>query len=282
MAEQGMPLGVFTSIGAGLGAGIEKVVGLGVPTVQIHAGPREGRTPERAKEVAARFAEAGIEVTVVFCGFAGESYASIRAVRDTVGLVPPATREERLAETLGIADFASWLGAPAIGIHVGFVSEEWESADFAGVVEVLRTVADHCAGLGLRVHLETGQETADTLLHLLETVERDNLAVNFDPANMILYGSGEPLEALRKVAAYVRSCHAKDGTWSDEPGVVWGKEVPLGQGEVDIESFVGILNETGYDGPLTIEREISGAKQIEDIRAGIEYLKQIKARLGIA
>jgi len=83
------------------------------------------------------------------------------------------------------------------------------------------------------------------------------------------------------VAPYVRSCHCKDGTWSDQPGVEWGKETPLGQGDVNIEKFVGILNETGYGGPLTIEREISGAKQIEDIRAGLEYLKQIKARLGI-
>ena len=282
MTEDRMPLGVFTQIGAGLGAAIEKVLDLGVPTVQVHAGGPAGRTPERAEEVADRFADAGIQVTVVYCGFPGESYASIPIVRDTVGLVPPATRKERLADTLAIADFTSWMGAPAIGIHVGFVSEDWESDDFAGVVEVLRTVCDHCAGLGLRVHLETGQETADTLFHLLETVERGNLGVNFDPANMILYGSGEPLEALRKVGDYVWSCHAKDGTWSDQPGVEWGKEVPLGQGDVNIERFVGILDEIGYDGPLTIEREISGAKQIEDIRAGIEYLNQVKARLGIA
>ena len=282
MAEQRMPLGVFTSVGAGLGAGIEKVLGLGVGTVQIHAPAPQDRTPGRAREVAARFRDAGIEVTLVFCGFPGESYESIPIVRDTVGLVPPATRRERLAETLEIADFAGWMGAPGIGIHVGFVSEEWGSTEFAEVVEVLRQVADHCAGLGLCVNLETGQETADTLLHLLESVARENLGINFDPANMILYGSGEPLEALRKVAAYVRSCHCKDATWSERPGVEWGKEVPLGQGDVDIGQFVGILNETGYSGPLTIEREISGAQQIEDIRAGLEYLRQLKAKLGIA
>ncbi|NLW50943.1 MAG: sugar phosphate isomerase/epimerase [Candidatus Brocadiaceae bacterium] len=277
-----MPLGVFTSIGAGLGAGIEKVVGLGIRTVQIHAPGPDGCTPERAEQIAGRFAESGVDVTVVYCGFAGESYASIPVVRETVGLVPPATRQARLAETLRIADFTSWMGVPAIGIHVGFVSEDWRSDEFADVVDVLRTVCGHCADLGLRVHLETGQETADTLLQLLETVDRENLAVNFDPANMILYGSGEPLEALRKVGAFVRSCHAKDGTWSDQPGVEWGREVPLGQGDVNIEQFVATLNEIGYDGPLTIEREISGEKQIEDIRVGIEYLAQVKARLGIA
>jgi len=113
-------------------------------------------------------------------------------------------------------------------------------------------------------------------------VDRDNLGVNFDPANMILYGSGEPLDALRQVGPYVRSCHCKDAVWSDAPGEEWGEEVPLGQGDVNIEGFVSILNGLGYSGPLTIEREVSGARQIEDIKAGIELLRDIKARLGIA
>jgi len=281
MAEGKMPLGVFASVGAGLGASIDRVLGLGVPTVQIHAPGPDGRNEERAAEIKEAFADAGIEITLVFCGYPGESYKSIPIVRDTVGLVPPATRAERLAQTKRIADFASWVGAPGIGVHVGFVSEEHGSPEFAEVVDVLGEVAGYCAALGLTMNLETGQETADTLLHVLQTVGRDNLGVNFDPANMILYGSGEPLEALRKVGAYVKSCHCKDGTWSDQPGKEWGLEVPLGQGAVDIGKFVAILNELGYTGPLTIEREVSGERQITDIKAGIELLRDIKARLGI-
>ncbi len=281
MAEGKMPLGVFVSAGAGLGASIERVVGLGVPTVQLHAPGPESRTKERAREVKKAFADARIKITLVFCGYPGESYQTIQIVRDTVGLVPPATRAERLAQTKRIADFASWLGAPGIGVHVGFVSEEHDSPEFAGAVDVVGKVADHCARLGLTMNLETGQETADTLLCLLEAVGRDNLGVNFDPANMILYGSGEPLEALRKVGAYVRSCHCKDGTWSDSPGEEWGLEVPLGQGAVGIENFVATLDGLGYAGPLTIEREVSGERQMTDIKAGIQLLKGIKAKLGI-
>jgi len=282
MSDERMPLGVFTSVGEGLGAGIERVLDLGVRTVQVHTPKPELRTPEYAREIAQKFEDAGISVTLVFCGFPGESYASIAVVRDTVGLVPYVQRGERVRHARQIADFASWMGAPGIGIHVGFISENWESPEFAEITRVLGDLADYCSDLGLCINLETGQESADTLQHVLETVDRDNLGVNFDPANMILYGSGEPLDALRQVGPYVRSCHCKDAVWSAAPGEEWGEEVPLGQGDVNIEEFVSILNGLGYTGPLTIEREVSGARQIEDIKAGIELLRDIKANLGIA
>ena len=281
MADEVMPLGVFTSIDAGLGAGLEKVAGLGVPTVQTHAPAAPGQTKENAEAIAKQFADAGIAVSLVFCGYAGESYESIEIVKQTVGLVPPASRAERVQKTKGIADFAAWLGAPGIGVHVGAVSEDHESADFAEMVDVIADVADHCAALGLTMNLETGQETADTLLHLLESVGRDNLGVNFDPANMILYGAGKPLEALRKVGAHLKSCHCKDATWSDQPGVTWGLETPLGEGDVGMANFIATLKDLAYTGPLTIEREISGAQQITDIQKGIELLRSIKRDLGV-
>ena len=274
-----MPIGVFTSAGAGLGASIERVQELGVGTVQLHAPPKERRTEPEAAEIREKFREAGIEITLVFCGFAGESYSSIQAVKETVGLVPPTAREERVAETKQIARFANLLGAPGIGIHIGFIPEEPDDPEYSTVVSVARNICDFCKDLGLAMHLETGQETAPTLLRFIQDVERDNLAVNFDPANMILYGSGRPIEALKLVGKYVRSVHAKDARWSDKPGVEWGAETPLGEGEVDMEKFVKTLDELGYEGPLTIEREISGEKQIEDIKKAVNLLKDIKARL---
>jgi sugar phosphate isomerase/epimerase len=282
MAQERMPIGVFTSAGAGLGAALDRVLELGISTVQLHAPRPEQRTAAYASEVARRFSDAGIAVTLVFCGFPGESYATIPAVRETVGLVPRATRAERSQHARQTADFAAWMGAPGIGVHMGFISEDWDSPDFAEVTEVLGGVVDYCARLGLAVNLETGQESADTLLHVLETLGRQNLGGNFDPANMILYGSGQPLEALQKVGKYVKSCHCKDAVWSQQPGKEWGKEVPLGQGQVNIERFVTMLDGLGYGGPLTIEREISGERQIADIGAGVALLKSIKSKLGIA
>ncbi len=281
MSEQIMPIGVFASAGAGLGAAIEKVASLGVSTVQIHAPGPDGCNKENAEQVAGRFADAGISVSLCFVGYRGDSYSSIQAVRDTVGLVPAATRSERLERTWQMCDFAAWLGTPGIGIHLGFVNDDPDSEEFKSFVEVVGMVADYCADRDLSMNLETGQETADTLLTLLQTVDRPNLFVNFDPANMILYGSGEPLEALRKVGAYVRSCHCKDATWSEKPGETWGLETPLGEGDVNIREFIKTLKGLGYTGPLTIEREVSGERQITDIKKGIELLRTIKKELNI-
>lgn len=280
--QQKMPIGVFASIGAGLGASIDAVQEMGADNVQIVAPPDEYCNTEHAREVARQFDEIGIEITLVFCGYPGESYASIQAVRDTVGLVPEDTREERVSRTWRIADFAKQVGAPGVGLHAGFISEDWESEDFAEIVQVLKGISDYCAGQDLLLNLETGQETVETLLHVLEEVNRENLGVNFDPANMILYGSGEPLPALRKVGDYVRSAHCKDAVWSDRPGETFGEEVLLGEGDVNIKEFLKILDGLGYTGPLTIEREISGEEQIRDIKAGIETLRSLKQELGIS
>jgi sugar phosphate isomerase/epimerase len=281
-ADMKMPIGVFASIGAGLGAQIDAVGEMGVDSVQIVAPPQEYCTADHARKVAQQFADIGVEPTLVFCGFEGESYASIQVVRETVGLVPEDTREERIERTRRIADFTKALGAPGIGLHAGFISEDWESQAFSDVVDVLKHVCDYCSGLDLRVNLETGQESVETLLHTLDQVDRENLGVNFDPANMILYGSGEPLDALQRVGSHVRSVHAKDAVWSDQPGETFGEEVPLGEGDVNMEKFLTILNDLGYEGPLTIEREIAGEEQIQDIKAGIETLRTLKEKLGIA
>lgn len=274
-----MPVGVFTSINAGLGAGLDAVKGLGVHTVQVHVPSPELRTPEKIDETRKAFADAGIEITLVFCGFPGESYESIEIVKNTVGLCPSATRAERVEQVLRTADYAAELGAPGIGIHIGFVDEDHASQAFGEVVEAVAAICDRCADNGIGMHLETGQETADTLLAFIHAVDRPSLAVNFDPANMILYGSGEPLEAVRKVGRYIKSTHCKDATWSDKPGEEWGLETPLGQGDVGIENFLRTLIEVGFDGPLTIEREISGDQQIRDIKMAVDLLTSLKAKL---
>jgi len=276
------PIGVFAGIDAGLGVHLEVAHQLGVPTVQLHAPQKETRTEQNARRFLARLDEFGIRITVVFGGFEGESYADIPTVSKTVGLVPPATRAERTREMKEIADFARLLGVHAVGLHVGFVSEDPADPLHNEVVAVTREICDHCRVNGQNLHLETGQESADALLRFLGHVERDNLFVNFDPANMILYGSGEPLEALRKVGRYVRSVHCKDAKWAARPGEEWGTEVPLGEGDVGMEDFLRTLDELGYRGPLTIEREIPQQpdRQKEEIGRGIRLLDELKAKIG--
>jgi len=276
------PLGVFASIDAGLGVRLEVAHALGVPTIHLPAPHQATRTKENAQRFSARLKELGIRISVVFGGFEDESYADIPSVSRTVGLVPPSTRAARLQEMKEISDFARLLGVDAVALHLGFVPHDASDALHGQVVEVTRELCDHCKKNGQNLHLETGQETADALLQFLAATGRDNLFVNFDPANMILYGSGEPIEALRKVGRYVRSVHCKDAKWAARPGLEWGAEVPLGEGDVGFENYLRTLKEIGYEGPLTIEREIPQEpnRQKEEIGRGIRLLNELKAKIG--
>jgi sugar phosphate isomerase/epimerase len=276
------PLGVFASIDAGLGVKLDVAHELGVPTIQLHAPQKATRTRQHAEQFLAQLERLGIQITVVFGGFEGESYADIPTCQRTVGLVPPETRAQRTQELKEIADFARLLGVDAVGLHVGFIPHDPGDRLYAEALAVTRDVCDHCQGNQQRLHLETGQESADGLLRFLADVDRPNLFVNFDPANMILYGSGEPIEALRKVGPHVRSVHCKDATWAQRPGEEWGAEVPLGQGDVGMETFLRTLDELGYQGPLTIEREIpqEPERQKEEIGQGIRLLNELKAKIG--
>jgi len=278
------PLGVFASVDAGLGVHLEVAHALGVPTVHLHAPHAASRTPEKAREFLARLQQFGIRISVVFGGFEGESYADIPTVTRTVGLVPPETRAARTQEMKEIADFAGLLGVDTVALHLGFVPHDRGDALYQDVLKVTREICDHCRGNGQKLHLETGQESADALLQFIGDVQRDNLFINFDPANMILYGSGDPIEALRKVGKYVRSVHCKDAKWAARPGQEWGAEMPLGAGDVGFDRFLGTLKELGYDGPLTIEREIPQEpdRQKQEIGAGLSLLRGLKARLGIS
>jgi sugar phosphate isomerase/epimerase len=275
------PIGVFSSIDAGMGVQLDVARELGVTTIHLHAPTEANRTTERAAEFRAKLDDLGIHTTVVFGGFEGESYADIPTVTRTVGLVPAETREARTREMLEISDFARALGVDVEALHLGFVPHDTSDPLFGEVVEVTRRVLDHCKGNDQALHLETGQESADALLTFIEATERDNLFVNFDPANMILYGSGEPIEALRKIGGLVRSIHCKDGTWAERPGEEWGAETPLGEGDVNMELYLRTLNDLGYTGPLTIEREIPNdpARQKTEISHAVNLLNKLKAEI---
>jgi len=272
------PIGVFASIDAGLGVGLEVAHELGVPTIHLHTPLAASRTPRRAADFNRQLRELGITTTCVFAGFEGESYADIPTVKRTVGLLPRETRAARTAELKGIADFARELNVDVVGIHLGFVPHDAADADYRELLDLTRKVCDHCRENRQALHLETGQEPVDVLIQFLDDVQRDNLFVNFDPANMILYGAGEPLPALEQLGSRVRSVHCKDANWSDRPGETWGREVPLGEGDVDFAAFLKTLQRIGYDGPLTIEREIAQEpeRQKAEIGRAIDLLQRLK------
>lgn len=277
------PIGVFTSVDAGLGVHLEVAKELGVPTVQIHAPHKATRNEATAKEFLGKCADAGITITAVFGGFDGESYADIPTTVRTVGLVPKETRAARMQEMKEISDFAKLLGCETVALHIGFVPEDTNGDDYKDLLQTTRELLDHVAANGQRLNLETGQESADHLLQFISDVGRDNLFINFDPANMILYGSGEPIAALKKVGHLVRSVHCKDGTWAPDGqrGKEWGAEVPLGEGDVGMETYLRTLKELGYTGPLTIEREIAHdrERQKADIGHAVSLLEGLREKI---
>jgi sugar phosphate isomerase/epimerase len=275
------PIGVFASVDAGLGVKLEVAHDLGVPTIQLHAPHAGTRTQANADAFLKRLSGFGIKLTCVFGGFEGESYADIPTVARTVGLVPPETRAARTKELKEIADFAKLLGCSCVGLHIGFVPHDRKLPLYQEVLAVTRDVCDHCAKNGQTLHLETGQETADDLLQFIQDVQRSNLGINFDPANMILYGTGEPIAALKKVGRYVKSVHCKDGKWAKNIGKEWGQEVPLGAGDVGMENYLRTLQEIGYDGPLTIEREIpqEPQRQKAEIGGAIKLLTELRKKV---
>lgn len=276
------PIGVFTSVDAGLGVHLDVARELGVPTVQIHAPHQQTRTKAAADQFLTRCQVAGITITAVFGGFDGESYADIATTARTVGLVPAETRAARVAEMTEISDFAKLLHCKVVALHIGFVPERG-TADYKNLIASTRDLLDHVHGNDQSLNLETGQESADHLLEFIGDVERDNLFINFDPANMILYGSGEPIAALKKVGHLVRSVHCKDAKWAPEGsrGTAWGTEVPLGEGDVGMETYLRTLKEIGYTGPLTIEREIAHdrERQKKDIGAAVSLLTNLRQKV---
>jgi L-ribulose-5-phosphate 3-epimerase len=216
-------------------------------------------------------------VVTVFAAYDGENYADIPTVQRTVGFIPPATRAEREQRTLQVSDFAAALGVDSIACHIGFVPEDTADPDYVAVREVVRRVCDHAAGQGQTFALETGQEPAHVLLDFFRDVDRRNLRINFDPANMILYGTGEPIQALKVLAPHVASVHCKDGDWppEDVPGAL-GTERPLGQGSVGIPEFVQTLREIGFRGSLNVERETEDqATRVREMGEGVQLLRKL-------
>lgn len=216
-------------------------------------------------------------LVTVFAAYAGESYADVPTVQKTVGFIPAATRAEREKRTLECSDFAAALGVPSIATHIGFVPESSSHPDYVAVRDMVRRVCDHAAARNQTFALETGQEPAQTLLHFFRDAGRSNLRINFDPANMILYGTGDPIEALGVLAPHVVSVHCKDGDWPPKgsPSAL-GTEKPLGQGAVGMERFIDKLKQVGYKNPLNIEREVPDHQErLRDIKMGVGLLQKL-------
>jgi len=192
----------------------------------------------------------------------------------TIGVVPRATRAARIDALKQTSDFAKLLGIPRVQTHCGFIPENPREPLYEETVLAIRELAEHCAGNGQSFLMETGQETPTTMLRAIKDVDRPNLGVGLDTANLILYGKANPVDAVDIIGSHVKSIHAKDGRWPTNPDKL-GEEVLIGKGLVDFKQVFTKLHKLGYTGAVTIERETSGPQQIEDVRQEKIYLERI-------
>lgn len=244
---------------------------LGLDTVQLalndHRGSAGGEAMGRA------LLDADIRIASGMFGTIGEDYTTLETIRRTGGLVPDEHWQANLALARETAATADKLGIRLVSLHAGFLPEDHNDPACAVLADRLEQVAAVFAGHDIRLALETGQEEAGHLDTFLASLKAENVGVNFDPANMILYAKGDPIAALETLLPRLYQIHIKDAIATSEPGT-WGSEVPVGEGQVDWPAFLSLLKRAGYTGALCIERE-AGDDRPGDIRRAKEFISSL-------
>jgi len=269
-----MTVGVLSRLGAEGSNPFASIVEHGVNVTQLCTWEVDRWDAENAKRIKKYAKQSKIRVNSVWTGYSGRVVWNFIDGPSTLGLVPEETRAQRVADLKKGADFAEMIGAPAIATHCGFIPENWDSPLYQPTLDAIGEVAEYCQKKGLEFWFETGQETPVTLLRTIEDLALPNLGINFDTANVILYGKGNPLDALDVFGKYVKCLHAKDGLYPTN-GRELGKEVPVGKGKSQYNKLIPALYGMGFTGDLIIEREISGAQQTKDIMKTIVYLDKL-------
>ena len=264
-------LGLILGIGKYPDAAIAKVHDLGFPSCQVYVDEFELEQVGRLRQALEKYA---IEATSLVVGGPGKEMWDFYQGPLTIGLVPRDTRAARIAHIKKASDFAKQCDIPAVQTHCGFIPENPNDPMYQETVNALREVVGYCKHNNQNFRYETGQETPITLVRAMQDVGMDNQGVNFDLANLILYGKANPVDAIELLGPYVQGIHAKDGLWPTNPKEL-GEEVPIGKGKVDFPRIIARLKELDYRGAVTIEREISGPQQMEDVRASKIYLEKL-------
>ena len=270
-ARQPLRLGLIVGIGKDPDSAIKKVHDLGVPSAQVGVDVFDD---DIVKALQAALERYGIEATSVVAGGPGPEIYDFYNGPLTLGIIPHKYRSARIARIKRASDFAKKLGIPAVQTHCGFIPENPNDPVYKDAVKAIREVVSYCRNNGQNFRYETGQETPTTMLRAIGDVGLDNQGINFDCANLILYGKANPVDAIELLGPHVQGVHAKDGLYPTDTRNL-GKEVPIGQGRVDFPRIIRHLKEINYAGAITIEREISGPQQMEDIRAEKTYLEKL-------
>jgi sugar phosphate isomerase/epimerase len=251
---------------------IANVKRLGLQHVQLALGALAQMDDKQKHQELGVLRGSGLTFTAGMMGFPDEDYATIASIKKTGGYVSAEEFPMRRAMTKSAGQIAAEMGMKLLSAHIGFVPPSSDPA-YSSMLERICLIAEDLREFGVTLLMETGQETAPELLQFLNDLRCQNVKVNFDPANMILYGAGDPIEAIGILGRHIAHVHVKDAVLSDAPGATWGREVPFGAGQVPPREFLRALKDAGYTGPLCIERE-AGDRRMEDIVFAVETLKK--------
>ena len=257
--------------GGSVDATIKRVHDFGLPTCQIFF---EHLSMEQVTPLLDALKKYDVEVSAVSEHNPGRRIFDFDHGPTTIGVIPPETRRARVDALKLAADFARACDIPAIHSHLGFIPEDPNDPIYPGAVSAIKEVAEHCKEQGRGLLCETGEETPITMLRMIGDVGTGNVFVNLDTANLIMYGKGNPVDAMDVLGHLVRGMHAKDGLFPTDPHKL-GDEVAIGQGRVDFPTLFRRLKKVNYTSAITIEREIEGPKQQEDILASKVYLQKL-------
>jgi len=240
---------------------------IGIGSVHLAVGPALG--DDGAAYLEAVKAQ-GWTISSTMIGFDQEDYTTLDTIKVTGGVVPDDCWEKNKAAFEGAAKVTKELGVTFLSTHAGFI-DHTDEEKYKVMCDRLKCLADIAAENGLILLMETGQETAEDLAGFMKDIAHPAVGINFDPANMILYAKGNPIEALKVLAPWIKHVHIKDATKTETPGQ-WGAEVPWGDGQVDSAKFLDALKGIGYEGTIAIERE-AGEQRKTDIALAVERLK---------
>lgn len=249
-----------------------KVRGLDLPSCQVGWPPFGSLETGEALRAAADAHD--VTITTLWATLPGPAVWNFTEGPSTIGLVPDEWRAERVKALQAAAEVAGKIGVQSITTHCGFIPFWPGDRLYIETVAALKDVCAACRDNGVEFWYETGQETPITLLRTIQDVGYDKQGINLDPANLLMYGNGNPVDALDVFGQWVRGVHAKDGEYPTD-GANLGVEKPMGEGRVNFPVLVPKLKSLGYCGALTIEREISGEQQIADIKRAIAILEPL-------
>ncbi len=279
--KESLPLGVMTNISDNPLHDLKKVKDMGFTTCQLGNPPDDYVYGEKSADLCERLRQAikqtGVSISSVFIMYKGHIW-DLKDGPRTIGLVPEETRAVRAVHACMISNWAKKMGIDTVTSHMGFIPVDNSSRLYKDFIKVMKQFVAFCADNNQIFAFETGQEPPEVLRRTLDDIDANNVGVNLDPANLLLYGMGKPLEAVQSLGEFVVNTHCKDGKWPEDGGKL-GREMPMGEGDVNFPELIPALYEKGFRGPLTIEREISGEKQIEDILKAKKLLEDIKEQI---